>query len=138
MTELAEAERFIWERLNASGALVALVGDRIFNAEAEQGAAFPYVIFASPPLANDLRGVGSARLQTDPMFLVKGVDQSSSYARVDAIATAIQAAINGQRDAAGPVLACVLEGTISLAETTDGVAYRHRGGQYRVTVKPST
>lgn len=132
-TELAEAERFIWDRLTAWAPLDALVGDRIFNTAAPQGAELPYVIFNGDP-NNDVRGIGTRNIQNELVMFVKAVDESPSYSSVEAIAAQVHLALHGQQDPAGPVLACVRERIISYPEDSDGRSYRHRGGEYRMVV----
>jgi len=134
MSELDQVERFIFDRLTAWAPLDALVGDRIHNSLAPQGEPFPYVIYSPPGITPDARGIGTTNLQSSGLWTVKAVDESTSYATVELITQAIHAALHGERDPAGPVLACVREGIISYPEDTDGRSYRHRGGQYRIVV----
>lgn len=136
MSELLAADTFVYGRLTAAP---ALLGGRVYAAEAPQGATLPYVVFSLMGGSDDLTELGANRVWANVLYLVKAVGQGPSYAALEPTVDAIDARLHR---AAGPVGstayvdACVREQPFRLAETSDaGLPYRHAGGLYRLRVR---
>ena len=134
--EILAAKQFITAKLTADTALGSAVSTRIYDSVAPQGAAWPFVVFQNQSGGgNDVAAMGALRIMTDSLFLVKGIEKSSSFmGNLKTIATRIDAALHGTSGTAtdGTVIACVRERAFEMIETTDGVQYRHLGGIYRI------
>jgi len=140
--EIYQAGVFIRETLGASAALTALVGTRIYPEFAPQNATYPLVVFAllSSP---DRNAVGhNRRIFTEPLFVVRGVANETSWVTVSLIADAIDAALmgannNGVLSPALHVQGAYREAPLRYTEVpqgTSGTRYNHSGGQYRLFV----
>lgn len=137
--EVSEAFKLSYGLLHADAQLVALVGDRIYQAQAPQGLTGLYILGDMIPGA-DVWGVGGVRLLSD--FLIRwrvirkgqvSADQRSADARMDAVLTNVRAASSG-----GYVFSVVRERPHS-SDTRDEAnnIYAERGGLYRYYVRPN-
>lgn len=136
MIELEVAEKWLYASLTGDVELVGLLGGdakRIHSAGAPYGAVFPAVIYQFQGGA-DVRTADVRRVMGSLLYLVKAVGQGASFAPVNPLAARIDRVLDRRRGAGGDglVLGCTREQPFSLAETSDGVSYRHRGGIYRL------
>lgn len=132
--ELSVAEEWIAATLAADPTVSSYVGARIFDRPPPEGTEYPYIIF-SHASNSDVRGVGTARVMSDTIYLVKavaGTDHSDALADV---AEAIESALTTAQPVAttdGYVEGCVRERMVRYTEYTDGETYAHRGGEYKL------
>jgi hypothetical protein len=138
MNELSGVGEFIYSKLAADSAFVALVGTKVYPDVAPQGTAHPFVIhqFLS---AQDRGGVGErTRIFTRPVFLIKAVTLAGNYAQADQIADRIDEVFLGQKGTAESgqliIQGCHRIQPIRYSEIISGVRYNHCGGQYRFFV----
>jgi hypothetical protein len=134
MAESARARSWLYQTLANDATLTPLIGRRIYSGRAEQGATFPYVIVQLLSPGNDLIVVGSARIWSDMLWLVKAVNRGTSTAALEPIADRIDALLHAKSGTVvgGVVHVAVRERPHELPERTDGVDYVNLGGEYRV------
>jgi len=137
--ELYQLGVFIYGKLQANGALTALVGTRVYPEFAPQNAVYPlvtYSLISSP----DRNAVGhDRRIFTEPLILVKAIVSESSWVTASAIADAIDSALMGanNNNVVNPTLkvqGCFREMAVRYTEVpqgTSGTRYNHAGGRYR-------
>jgi hypothetical protein len=134
--ELLAAREWLYAKLAGDATLTGIVGARIYAEQAPENATFPLLMVVEQSPGNDLRVVGTGRIWSDPLFQVKAVDQTASYAgNLATLAARIDAVLHGSSGSAtnGKVWACARERPFSMAETgPGGEQYRHLGGLYRV------
>lgn len=115
--------------------LAGLVGARIYEGVAPQGASYPFVLFAVlPDVGGDIRGLAASRLGTSQEFICRAVGKDTSFGALQPIAERIDALLQGGSGAVSPsgrVVSCVRLGPAQMVEVTDGVTYRYLGGRYR-------
>jgi hypothetical protein len=122
----------------ADAAVKALLGGRIYERPAVQGAAYPMILLSLLSWGNDVRP-NQGRVLTDPLVLVEAVAESGSW--TGSLAT-LGAWIGAKMPTAlevtvanGVVRGCFRERPFSLVEpAADGRVYRRVGGEYRVLV----
>ncbi len=136
--ETVRAEAWLYGLLTADTELSALVDSRVYSGAAPQGAALPYVVI-SHQSGRDVLGVGTTRIMSHLIYLVKAVGQGQSYVSLEPIADCIDAALHGASgsvagvDGAGAeLLACTRAMTVAYAEIDEGIQYRHLGGLYEL------
>jgi hypothetical protein len=134
MAESARARSWLYQTLANDATLTPLIGKRIYNGRAEQGAAFPYVVLQLLSPGNDLIVVGAARIWSDMLWLVKAVNKGTSTAALEPIADRIDALLHAKSGTVvgGVIHVAVRERPHELPERTDGVDYVNLGGEYRV------
>ena len=136
--ELLAAREWLYAKLAADATLTGIVSTRIYAEMAPENATFPLIMITEMSPGNDLRVVGTGRIWSDPLFLVKAVDQTASYTgNIKTLAGRIDAVLHGKSGTAtdGTVWACVRERGFTMPETgPGGTQYRHLGGLYRVMV----
>ena len=117
-----------------STALTSLVGSRVYYQQAPTGATYPFAIF-SKQSGTKTRAMGANAFQSQ-VWLVKGVDRNTSATTVEAIAAAIDTALDlGTITVAGKTLADLHHvSDVDYLETSGDQEYRHSGGNYRVVL----
>src|SRR5689334_14175180 len=106
--EILVAEMWLTQALKAAmqaGGYAPLV----FQGAAEEGAAFPVVVF-SDPVMNDVRGNGAATLFTWMTYVVKATAQTRSFAEVVPLNVLVYLALHKKAADMAPygrVLSCV-------------------------------
>lgn len=134
--EVSEAFKLSYGLLHGDAQLVALVGERIYQAQAPQGVTGLYILGDAIP-GQDVWGVGGIRLSSD--FLIRwrvirkgqvNADQRSADARMDTVLTNVRASTSG-----GLVFSIVRERPYT-SDTRDEAnnIYAERGGLYRYFV----
>lgn len=131
-TEVDAAEQFIFNALSGDATLTAMIGG-VFNTEAPQSVAFPFVIYQNMS-AVDYAAVGANRIWTNQVFMVKVVGDTADYSTLSPAVARIDVLLHrGSGTAlAGIVWAAVREQVIRQPESVSGKPYRHSGALYRL------
>lgn len=149
MSEIWTAETWLYSKLHGDSTLMALTPGGVHTwpvpalVPNESGVMVPlsgaYVLYQMQT-ANDIRGVGPARIGVDGLWLVRVVAETNSFggnllAAADRIDVLLQAASGTVT--AGVIWACVRTEPFQLVELTEGGKrqFRHLGGQYRIWVQ---
>ena len=135
MGELGAIDTWLYATLSADATLVGLVAGRVYDSVAPQGAVLPCIVFQHQG-AHDVRGNGPGRIMASTVYLVKAIGQGSSFTALEAIANRVDVLLQGQSgsNTKGQCWA-VREQPFKLAETDEGIQYRHLGGLYRIWAK---
>lgn len=137
MNELIGVHRFLYQRLACDPELAGLVGKRIYEREAPQGAAYPLVLF-KVQAATDLLGAGAARLWMNAVVQVKAVGPGATSElspiadRLDALLHVAEPAVVSLGETRYQIHGSHRERTIDYPEVVAGQVYLHLGGLYRV------
>lgn len=137
MAETLVAEQWLYTVLSGDTALAAVVGTRIYADVAPAGATFPYVVYQNQA-GRDVRGVGPTRIMANLLYVVRGVNATTTYTgALETIANRIDAVLQAASgtNTRGVVIACVREQPFKLAESLDTGEYRNLGGIYRLWAK---
>jgi len=136
MLEPSVIAKWIYGTLTGDAALAAIVGTRVYEDVAPQGAAMPYIVFQMQSPGNDLNALGSRRVIATPLYVIRGIAQTASYTgNLATIAERIDVLLHGQQQRVGTndgYVWCYRERPFRLAEVRDGIQYRHSGGVYRI------
>lgn len=132
MEELAEVA--LRSALAGVSAAAGVTVSGIWKELVPQGQAFPALVFQMQS-ALDV-DTHSGRSWVDARYLVKAVSEGYDDRNANALALAIDNALNHQRiEGSGVRLEDVHRiNRISTTETRDGKVYRHRGGSYRMMI----
>jgi len=127
--------------LTASPAVTALVGDRVFEGIAPDGAAYPLVLVQRYTGPTDTRTHEGVIYTTVDLavraFAAAPGGEGGSLAQVLPIADAVHAALDGSGPVTRPdgvVHACSRVGELASTEQRGGSVIRGLGGRYRVVV----
>jgi hypothetical protein len=137
VNELIGVHRFLYQRLACDPELAGLVGKRIYERGAPQGAAYPLVLF-KVQAATDLLGAGAARLWMDALVQVKAVGPGAASElspiadRLDALLHVAEPVVVSQGEKSYQIHGSHRERTINYDEVVAGQVYLHLGGLYRV------
>lgn len=133
MIEIARVLEWIHDALASDATITGLVGDRIYDGIAPEGASFPYIVYNYQGGA-DAVAVGAIRVLNQSVYQIKAVDCAQSYSGAaqiaDQIDNLLQAATGATID--GQILGTNREQPIMYAEVNDKQQYRHAGGLYRI------
>jgi hypothetical protein len=129
--EAASAEEFIFDTLTGDTTLTGLIGGRVFNTQAVQGAAYPLVVYQWMS-GQDYAAVGAERIWTNLLYLVKAIADNALYP--DAIAARIDALLHRASGNVtnGVVWSCTREQVIRLPDAVAGSQFRQSGAVYRL------
>lgn len=132
--ETTAAEAWITARLLANPTIAAGVTG-IYSETVTQGTP-PYIILTQYEPRDVTDGFGH-RIDIQVVYVVRVVGQTLTYTSIEAIAAAIDTALNLQSGAAnGHVIeSCTREAAYSLVEGEGYTQYRHLGGRYRLWVQ---
>lgn len=137
--ETIVVEAWIKARLLAASGVTSIT-NRVFIEEAPADTQYPFIIITNQS-AQDVRGVGTARVMTDTLYVVKAVYQGADFSQGRTLAKEIDNALTAAGSEAvaggGTMLACVREEPFRLAENDAGKQYRHIGGIYRIHAQGS-
>lgn len=144
MTQVTnEVEAAIHAALLASSQLAATItgwgATRLFNTAADQGAAFPRVVFkdVTPPAEGGIRyNFGSRRVSTRYLFRIVGVVDELAGLTSGTIDNAIDDTLHDASLSLSPfaLLVCRRVANVNEPITVDGRSFRERGGLYEVAV----
>lgn len=136
--EITTVERWLRATLTGDLTLAALVGDRVFSTIAPRDAAHPLIVY-SFQAGLDTIGVGTARIMSRPLFTIRVVAPSGSFADLEDAARRVDELLHGALDrpvaGSGLVLSCMREQPLALALMEEGTEYRQLGGIYRIDVQ---
>lgn len=118
------------------------VADRAFDTEVPPGATYPLILWQMQD-GRDMNINGPEGVAGTLIYLVRGIAQTASYDTVDPFADWIATRINGQAHIPvlkagvliGTVISCKRDQIYRFAESPNNVAYRHKGGIYRLLVQ---
>ncbi len=133
MAESARVRAFIFTTLTNDPTLAGLIGNRAYHGVAPAQAQYPFVVFQMLSAGNDLLGVGTARIWSAPLFIVKAVCKGSSTGPVEPVANRIDQLLHSAAGTVtnGVIWECVRERPFDLPTNENGVVYQQLGGEYR-------
>jgi hypothetical protein len=131
--ELPWVAEWLFSRLRSG-----LVEDRVHEGIAPPKELSPYIVWQLQFEGNDLYAVGAERIWTDPLVLVKAIDQVRDWAPLSPIADEIDARLHKASGVTvdGQILSCARERPWSFIEYPGNIEHRHLGGFYRILVRP--
>lgn len=137
MNEVPRIEKWLYSALTGDPTISSAIGSRVFNAIAPQGTAFPFIVF-NFQAGTDVQGNGTARIQSENVFLVKVISEGAPDAtartvadRIDeVVGKAVHSALdsflfNGRR-----------QSPVRFVEPVGDIRFHHVGGLYRITTYP--
>lgn len=138
--EISGVEQFIYDRLIAVSAITDVVGDNIHGYQSPQHKAYPAIVWQLQAPSEDVKAIGNIRIMVRPIYVVRVVDQVTSWASLKPVADAIDAALEGATGVGDDyeVLVSYRMGPFGLVETVNALQYRHLGGSYRFAVQLTT
>ncbi len=115
---------------------VSAITTDIYQDRAPKDATYPFIVIQSQ-LSTDVMGVGTSRIITDSMFIVKSIAQSETYTPLIPLSKAIDIALHGATGslAGGSVFACIRDESFRFSETEDGDHFKHLGGVYKLQLQ---
>lgn len=115
---------------------VSAITTDIYQDRAPVVAAYPFIVIQSQQ-ATDVMGVGTARIITDSIYIVKSIAQSETYTPLIPLAKAIDLALHGVTGtlSGGSIFACIREESFRFSETEDGDHFKHLGGIYKLQLQ---
>lgn len=131
-------DELIYKTLLGDATINSYIGNRIFEYQHPSGADYPCIVFNNQTPPRDIRGVGSATIMTDTLYVIKVIGETTSYLPIQPISKKIHSLFNGMQatntglDQNGTVIGMVREEVIKYPEVDAGKHYRHLGGLYRV------
>lgn len=136
MSDVVQAERWLYSALAADSALGSAVATRIYSDIAPQSSALPCVVFQRQA-GHDVRGTGPVRIMSSMLYTIRVIDETGSFTTIEAPADRIDAVLHASSGtvAGGTVVACTRESPFSMVESNDGRTFRHLGGIYRLYVQ---
>lgn len=131
--EVDAAEEWLSATLSGDATLSALLPGGVWNTEASQGTAYPFVLFqfmSGLPYA----AVGAFRIWESLIYMVKVIGETADYQTLKTPLARIDVLLHrGSGTAAdGTIWACVKEQSIRLPEAVQGKHYRSSGALYRL------
>ena len=126
---------WIQATLLASSDVTDITSD-IYQDRAPASANYPFIVIQNQ-LTIDVMGVGTARIMTDSIYIVKSIAQSETYTPLIPLSEAIDSALHGTTGSlsGGSVFACVREESFRFSETEDGDHFKHLGGTYKLQLQ---
>lgn len=104
----------------------------MYHGLASRIATYPIISFELY-MARDVNGVGTSRIITNGVWLVRAIGATEAYSALASIADRVDTLMQGA--SSGGVLGCIREEPFEFEEVIDGVQYRHLGGLYRIFVQ---
>jgi hypothetical protein len=112
---------------------------RVYADIAPQGTPLPYILLVNTDPGQDVSAVGAIRVMVSAVWVVRGVAQGQQYsAALKQIADRIDILLHRARGViagGGTLIASYRERPFRMPETSNGISYRHLGGQYRTLVQ---
>jgi len=135
VTELQAIENWLQSKLSADPTISRYVDGRIYAGLVSSGS-YPCIVYDSLD-PRDIVGVGSVRIATAAMYLVKAVGKDG-FSDIDPIAARIDELLHCARVDLGDggMFSCLRDRPFSMTEppAAGGTIYRSRGGIYRFLV----
>jgi hypothetical protein len=135
--ELRAIDRFLYEHLTGSAPVAALVGNRVFETLAPEGAVTPFIVFAFVS-ARDVNTYGAGqRSFTEATYRIAAVNQDDGADTVGLVADAFEAALTGLQNVSLTPEGVTLMGIFRTAplrtvEEINGKRYSTVGGLFRI------
>lgn len=143
MNELPAAENWLHDKLANDSEITSVVGGRIYKYALPQSPIYPLVIY-SLASDSDFQGLGTVRILTRPLYLVKVISRGSPSSLVNLAADRIDEIVGKTTkdsfiSTAGDMFAVSSrrEAAVQFMErdpTVQGTLYFHLGGLYRLEV----
>ena len=134
MSSLNAIDSWMKATLLADANVTAEVVDRVFLDRAPSSiTTYPYIIIQNQT-AETVRGVGTASVMDDTIYIVKAVTQGE-FSVLNTLVSAIDNSLIspvGGTTIYGDVFACVKESPFRLESVEDGKQYRYLGTEFRV------
>lgn len=143
MNEAQAAKKYLFATLTGAAAVTALVSTRIYDSAAPQDAVLPYVVY-SLNSGRDLVASAAHRLTTALRFSVLAWGEGGSYSPEDAIASAVDDALDQTSGTATvgaqayTILSCYREETLCFARLDAGRRIQASVGVFQVLVTTCT
>jgi len=129
------ARQALFTKLNATTSVTNLVSTRIYHEQSPPDATYPLVIF-SKMAGTKRRAFSTPNAFIREVWMVKAVDRSTTSNTVDAVAGAIDTALDGGTiSVSGKTLADLTHtGDVEYLEQSGDQSYRHAGSTYAITL----
>ncbi len=136
MNEIPRINRWITEALSDDAQIAAIAGDRIYQDQAPEMAAYPFIIFQFSD-GEAINGIGACRVMVRTRYVVKAVSLDAADADARTLADRIDAVIGSATAASHSEDATIhfsgrLESPVAYTEPARNSSrtYRHLGGVY--------
>jgi len=136
LTETQIAESYIYSTVATELSGTSLSGCPIWPDVADQGTAWPCIVFSLQSPRADKMVVGDDRILCDLLYQVKVIGKTRKE-DIDQYATAIDRCLHGYVGTAGGVLGITRENPVGYTEASGDGKFYHLGGLYRVIVQPA-
>ena len=143
MNELPAAENWLHDKLAGDGEIASVVGARIYKYALPQSPIYPLVVY-SLASDSDFQGLGTVRILTRPLYLVKVISRGAPSSLVNLAADRVDEIVGKTTkdtfiSTAGDMFAVSSrrEAAVQFMERDPAVAgtlYFHLGGLYRLEV----
>lgn len=145
-SEISRIEAWLYARLSGdtgAGGLAGLVNNRLYPYQATQGATYPLVIY-SLQAGRDVQGLGTNRVMTRPLYLVKVISKGApndaarnAADRIDELLNVASSVKDGYVFSSRRVqsISYLESDTMQMANVTAN--FRHVGGLFRIECYPS-
>lgn len=140
-TEGDWVSQWLYGYLAGDSALGAIVGARIYEGVAPNGAAYPYVRFDFVDPGTDVIVQGLTRSRVNMVIKVRAIGKEVPFSALTAAADRIEALFQAKSEylvAQAARITAWREQAVRDYDLQDGVMYRHLGGQYQVGVQLGT
>lgn len=138
-------DTWIEEKLmvTSSGALEALstgLSSRVYPDVAPSTAAYPFIVYQQQTPPEVIRGVGSAEVMVDTIYVVKAINQGTSDAALAPVANAIRDALvfnNGEGivGGIGTIFTSHYVRAFRMSSVEQASQFRHLGGVFRIQAR---
>jgi hypothetical protein len=113
------------------------LSQRVYPDMAPQGIEYPFIVFQQQVTPEVVRGVGSAEVMVDTIYIVKAIAQGTTDGPLAPVASAIHDALvsnNGEAiiGGIGTIFTCHYKSQFKLTTAEQGSQFRHLGGAYRI------
>lgn len=106
--------------------------DHVVNAQTAEAIKPPYLL-VSQISSRDILGVGTIRIDTDSIYMIKVIHQVNSFIPGRATMQAVDDLLHGvTATTSNGSVTCIRETMFHYPETVDGVQFMHVGANYRI------
>lgn len=124
--------------LRADATLVSLLGgQKVYHDEAPSGTVPPYIVLIQVS-ALPVKVLGNVEVWSESLFLVKGIDRSTSQGTIEGVMQRADAVLNGASGTVtnGTIFFCASEDEVKYIEhEPGGPVYQHLGRRWRIQAK---
>lgn len=138
-SELGIAEGFLFGRLATDVQLSdpsnAAYVSGFYSGSAPRNSVSPYVVWSWQG-GDDVPALGTIRVATEPLFLVRVIGRTRMFKDLEAAASRIDDLLHGSNGIYNNhrIASCMRENEYSLVEETEEDEWRHLGGYYRLYI----